>query len=157
MKYLKIEWLGKGRQWMMGYRRFGPQRSGPQSPKWQSGPHMAIWAPGPVSPPSSNKCVRYWGLIRRTLNLFRQSTHLITHLCTPLQLCICSKSKSMESFENLLGPDAASGRAAIWAPAIGVLGPRSPPCLCKGAIERNSSVSFSAWHDEKNEVFKTSN
>ena len=33
----------------------------------------------------------------------------------------------MESFENLLGPDAASGRAAIWAPAIGA------PALSSGA------------------------
>ena len=48
----------------------------------------------------------------------------------------------MESFENLPDPDAAwqsgpqgpdrhpaSGKVAIWAPAIGALGSRSPPCL----------------------------
>ena len=110
----------------------GPGLPGPQSPPIR--PLTAIAAPGPGSLPSSNKCVRYWGSLRRILNLFRQSTHLITHLCTPLQLCICSKSKSMESFENLLGPDAASGRAAILAPGIGAPGPRSPPCLCQAAI-----------------------
>ena len=53
----------------------------------------------------------------------------------------------MESFENLPDPDAgwqsgpqgpdrrpASGKVAIWAPAIGAVGSRSPPCLCDDGV-----------------------
>ena len=43
----------------------------------------------------------------------------------------------MKSFEKnhlaqMVHP--VSGKTAIWAPAIGAPGPRSPPCLCQAAI-----------------------
>ena len=64
------EWAPVSHTLVTWRRRPGPQ-PGPQSPPVRT--MAAIWALGPELPPSSNKCGRYWGSLRRTLNLFRQS------------------------------------------------------------------------------------